>query len=360
MPFHPEDPFNDLPLLPPRADLETKAILKQCIAANKALAELKGVGDLIPNQAMLINAIPLQEAKLSSEIENILTTQDKLYRAAVQDSQNIDPHTKEILRYRTALRSATDQLAVGRISIELVERTCSLLRDEPVTVRDLETVYIADRQAGAVIYTPPVGRAVLRTKLQNLIDYLNSPSDTDPLIRMAVMHYQFEAIHPFTDGSGRTGRILNIAYLLQEKLINIPVLFLSRYILDNKLEYYSRLRGVTERMEWEALVLYLLRAVEETARLTTIRIHAIRALFEATLERARRDLPPSVYSKELIELVFSQPYRKIKFLVDAGIAKRQAASVYLQKLEELGIVEGERVGREIVYLNPSLIRILSE
>ncbi len=360
MPFHPEDAYNDLPLLPPERELESKAVLKQCIAANRALAELKGAGDLIPNPTMLINAIPLQEAKLSSEIENIVTTQDKLYKAALDESRQVDPSTKEVLRYRTALRRASERIKEGeRITISLMENICATIHDDDIGVRDRETVYIADRVAGSVIYTPPCGRALLMEELENLIDFIDAGTDLDPLVRMAVAHYQFEAIHPFTDGNGRTGRILNIVHLLQEKLLNLPVLYLSRFIIGNKGEYYRRLREVTESHDWEGYLLYMLRGVESTALLTTERIHAVRELLEETLEKCRHALPGNVYSKELIELIFVQPYCRINFLVDSGLAERKTASRYLRELQELGILESQKVGREVIYSHPALLRVLS-
>ncbi len=216
-----------------------------------------------------------------------------------------------------------------------------------------------DVGAGSVVYTPPRGRALIVSLLRNLETFLREPDELDPLIKMAVAHYQFEAIHPFVDGNGRTGRILNILVLLQAGLLDIPVLYLSRFIIQNKQEYYRLLREVTEDHNWEAWLLYMLTAVEETARWTTGRITAIRDLLEKTLEVCRRDLPAHVYSKELVELIFVQPYVKIGFLVDAGIAKRQTASVYLRELEKAGILQAERRGRQVIYKHQALVEILS-
>ena len=215
MSFDPNQPYNDLPLLPPPGDLETKHVLKKCVAANRALAELKGAGDLIPNQAMLINAIPLQEAKLSSEIENIVTTQDALFQAALDESRVTDPATKEVLRYRTALSRGFKAVQSKPFRLSLLEELCGVLRNEKVKFRAGDGVYIGNRAAKTVIYTPPAGAAVMRKKLNNLEEFLLGKDDLDPLVRMAVAHYQFEAIHPFTDGNGRTGRILNILFLIR-------------------------------------------------------------------------------------------------------------------------------------------------
>jgi len=358
MVYRNNEPYNDLPLLPPRAALETTRVMRRGITASRALAELKGAGNLIPNQAILINAIPLQEARLSSEIENIVTTQDALFRAAVEAPERADAQTREVLRYRSALRHGYDALRARRIDIDLIMEVCSVLRDGPAVLRDQEPILIEDVAAGSVVYTPPRGRARIVALLQNLVDFLAGTDGLDPLIRMAVAHYQFEAIHPFVDGNGRTGRILNLLILLQAELLEIPVLYLSRYIIRNKQEYYRRLRAVTEDADWEGWLLYMLVAVEETARWTTGRITAIRELFEATLARCREQLPPRVYSKELVELIFVQPYVRIQGVVDAGLAQRDTASDYLRELERIGVLQREKRGREVLYRHPALLEVL--
>lgn len=359
MTFVPNMPFNDLPVLPPPVDLETKAVLKKCISANRALAELKGAGDLIPNQAMLINAVPLQEAKLSSEIENIVTTNDRLFRAAVEEDREHDSQTKEVLQYRTALRYGYETLAERPLSINLFNEICGIILGQRVTVRKIPGTVLKNPDTQEVVYTPPVGEEVLVKKLANLERYLHEPNDLDPLIRLAVTHYQFEAIHPYHDGDGRTGRIINILYLVERGLLRIPVLYLSRCIIQNKAEYYRLLRAVTTHQEWEPWVLYMLDAVETTATWTTERIIAVRDLFEETCERCRTQLPSKIYSKELIELTFVQPYCKIAFVVEAGIAQRQTAARYLQALEEIGVLSSAKIGREKYYINPGLIDVLS-
>jgi Fic family protein len=339
-------------------DVESKSVLRQALAASRAVAELKGAGGLIPNQAILINAIPLQEAKLSSEIENIVTTQDDLFRAAL-DEHTATPQAKEVLRYRTALRQGYEAMETGPLSLDVLRTVCSTIRDEPTDFRSAdELVYIGDRTATRVTYTPPRGGAPLLAKLRNLESYLLATDGPDPLIRMAVAHYQFEAIHPFVDGNGRTGRILSILYLLHADLLEIPVLYLSRYVLRHKPTYYRLLRAVTENGDWEPWILFLLAGLEETAQWTTGRIRDIRDLFEDTVDRCRRKLP-KIYSKELIELIFELPYCKIAFVVDRGIAKRQTASEYLRELAGLGILAGERHGREVVYKHPALLELLA-
>jgi Fic family protein len=243
--------------------VETKAVLKQALRATRALAELKGAGGLIPDQAILINAIPLQEAQFSSEIENIVTTQDELFRAAGDEAAVTDPQTKEVLRYRTALRMGYEKLRGQALSLEMIREVCGTLRNETVDFRrDNEQVVIGNPLINRVTYTPPRGGAVLLKKLQNLESYLLAQDGPDPLIRMAVAHYQFEAIHPFTDGNGRTGRILNILYLLHARLLEIPVLYLSRFIIQGKSDYHQKLREVTEEGAWEPWVLYMLQGVE--------------------------------------------------------------------------------------------------
>jgi cell filamentation protein, protein adenylyltransferase len=359
MSFDPQQPYNDLPLLPPACELETKRVLKRCVAANKALAELKGAGDLIPNQAILINAIPLQEAKLSSEIENIVTTQDALFQAALDESRTADLATKEVLRYRTALRRGSEALQSAAFRLTLLEELCGILLAEKVVFRSDKSVYIGNASQRTITYTPPVGGRVMQEKLRNLEEFLLADDELDPLVRMAVVHYQFEAIHPFSDGNGRTGRILNILFLLHAGLLRIPVLYVSRHLIQHKAEYYRLLRGVTENAAWEDWLLFLLTGIEETAEWTTGRIVAIRDLFDETLARCRAKLPSKVYSKELVELIFTQPYCKIQLLVEAGIAKRQTASEYLQELEKLGVLKGEKQGREILYKNPALLKLLS-
>lgn len=330
MAFSPDKPFNDLPPLPPKGEMETKAVLKKAIFAGRALAELKGLGETIPNQAILVNSIILQEAKASSEIENIITTHDALFRAFTAKTSQIDPATKEVLRYREALwdafRSLEDRpLLTTNLFIGIVQT----IRDNMAGIRNTPGTKVANAATGEVVFTPPEGEDVIREKLKNLEDYIHAEDTIDPLIKLALIHYQFEAIHPFTDGNGRTGRILNILFLTSRGLLDLPVLYLSKYIIDWKSDYYHVLRRVTENQEWEPWILYMLDAVEQTALATKNKILAIRRLLVETIEFTKKNLPLRVYSKELIELLFHQPYTKGQFLVDAGIAKRQAAADYL-------------------------------
>jgi len=360
MSFDPEKPFNDLPLLPPKAEIETKTTLKKAISANKALAELKGMGDTIPNQAILVNSIILQEAKASSEIENIVTTHDALFRAFSAKSTQIDSATKEVLRYREALWDGFSSLKDRPfLTTNLFIRIVQTIRANKAGIRNTPGTKVANAATGEVVFTPPEGEAIIRQKLKNLEDYIHAEDEVDPLIKLALIHYQFETIHPFTDGNGRTGRIVNILYLTQKHLLDLPVLYLSKYIIDRKSDYYRLLRRVTEHEAWEPWILYILDAVEETAGHTKDKILAIRNLLTETLVHTKENLPSRVYSKDLIELLFHQPYTKTAFLVDNGIAERKTAADYLNELENIGILERQKVGRENLYLNRGLFEILS-
>ena len=354
-------PYNDLPLLPPSKNIETKAILKKAISAGRALAELKGLGETIPNQAILVNSIILQEAKASSEVENIITTHDALFRAFSAKTSKIDPATKEVLRYREALWLGFNALQEQPLlTTNLFIRIVQTIRGNQAGIRNTPGTKIANAATGAVVFTPPEGEALIREKLKNLEEYIHEEDGVDPLIKLALIHHQFEAIHPFTDGNGRTGRILNILYLLFKGLLDLPVLYLSKYIIEQKSDYYRHLRSVTQDGEWEAWILYMLEAVEKTALHTRDKILAIRDLMAETLQFAKENLPARVYSKDLIELLFHQPYTKVQFLVRAGIAERKTAADYLKALERIGTLQIYRMGKENLYLNKKLFDALSK
>ena len=357
MPFNRQQPYNDLPLLPPTTELETRAVLKQAISANRVLANLRGLAAKIPNQGLLINSIVLQEARLSSEIENIVTTNDELYRAAANGDGKTDPHTKEVLRYREALYFGFKALRERPLNSNLFIELVQLIKQVDIGIRAIPGTALKN-DLGEVIYTPPVGEAVIRDKLANLEQFIHADDGLDPLVKMAVMHYQFEAIHPFSDGNGRTGRILNLLFLVEQQLLDIPVLFLSRYIITHRQEYYAGLRGVTESQDWERWVLFMLKAVESTALQTFEQVNRILALMEEVRERVQREAE-NIYSKDLVETIFMQPYTKIAFLVEAGIAKRQTASRYLQTLAAMGVLREEQVGREKYYINDALFAELT-
>ncbi|MFA5120225.1 protein adenylyltransferase Fic [Zavarzinia sp.] len=357
-PPDPTQPYNDLPRLPPGTDLESKAVLKRCIGARAALAELKQAGTLLPNQAMLINTIPVLEAQASSEIENVVTTSDRLFRAIGQgDSTAVDPATKEALRYGSALRRGF--LAIARRPLSTVTATeiCAEIKGVEMEVRRVPGTQLRNDKTGEVVYTPPVGADLLRDLMANWEVFMHDPSDLDPLVRMAVLHYQFEAIHPFTDGNGRTGRILNLLFLVAEGLLELPVLYLSAAINRTRETYYRLLAGVTRAGEWAEWVLYMVGAVEEAALWTTAKIRDIHAQMELASEHIRLHRP-GIHSRELVEQIFIQPYCRIANLVEAGVARRQTASNYLNALTEIGVLVPKKVGREKLFIHPALLELL--
>ena len=358
--FRSDQPYNDLPLLPPQKDVETKRVLKRAIVANRSLAELKGLGKTIPNQTILINSLILQEAKASSEIENIITTNDALFKAFSAKNAQIDPATKEVLRYREAIWNGFDSLKQKpMLNTNLFVSLVQTIKKNKAGIRKTPGTTISNSNTGEIIYTPPEGENIIRDKLQNLENFIHAKDETDPLIKMAIIHYQFEAIHPFSDGNGRTGRIINILYLVLCGLLELPVLYISKAIIQNKQEYYSLLRQVTENETWEPWILFMLETIQNTAEFSRNQVIAIHDLMQETLEKAKRELPSRVFSKELIELLFNQPYCKGAFLVDAGIAKRQTAAEYLKELQNIGILKSQRVGKETLYLNWKLYDLLA-
>ena len=363
MHFSPDKPFNQLPDLPPKAELETARVLKATTRASRALAELKGRTHSIPNPNILLNTLALQEAKLSSEIENIFTTNDELYRALSADGNGADlsPQTKEVLHYRDALWHGMNVIRDRPfLSTNLAIEIVNIIKENNAGIRNLPGTKLQNPNTKDVIYTPPEGEDLLRRKLSNLEQFSNdSSSDLDPLVRIGVAHYQFEAIHPFFDGNGRTGRILIILQLIMNQLLEIPILFLSRFIIEHKAQYYRSLRAVTESGEWEDWLLYMLEAMEKTAHGTTEKINGIRDLLAETLDEAKRRLPKPVFSKELIELIFEQPYCKIRFVEKAGIAKRLTATKYLRELEKAGFVVPTKRGTELIFINHKLWRLLT-
>lgn len=356
--FDPKRPYNDLPDLPPAVDIESRSILKLCIDARAALAELKCTGALIPNQAVLINTIPLLEAQASSEIENIVTTSDALFRYAQLGDQTDDPATKEALRYRTALNQGFASLKERPLGTNTAVQVCSQLKNVEMHIRRVTGTALANAATGEVIYTPPEGEALLREKLASWERFIHDATDTDPLIRMAVAHYQFEAIHPFTDGNGRTGRVLNLLILVDQGLLELPVLYLSRYILRHRAEYYGALLAVTRDTAWEAWIAFMLNAVTETSRWTTAKIQAIQQLQTDAVLFVRTNAG-KIYSRELVDMLFVQPYCRIQNLVEAGIAKRQTASVYLKQLADIGMLREVKVGREKLFIHPNFIHLIT-
>lgn len=357
--FNAKEPYNDLPELPPAIDqIETTEILKRCITARVALAELKQAADLIPNSTVLVNALPLLEARASSEIENIVTTTDKLFEFADIAEDRADAATKEALRYRTALYEGTKMVRRGMLTTDMAIQICSTIKGMELDVRAEPGTTLKSRLSGEVIYTPPVGQKLLLSKLDNWAKFMRDSTDIDPLVRMAIQHYQFEAIHPFVDGNGRTGRILNILFIVEQGLLDSPILYLSRYIIQNKAAYYRLLQKVTHEQDWTSWILFILDGVEETCTWTTDKIKSIRELMEHTAEYVHSKLPKT-YTWELVEILFKQPYCRIGNLVDADIAKRQTASVYLKQLCDIGVLKEVKSGRETIFVHPKYIELLT-
>jgi Fic family protein len=353
----PACPYDGLPLLPPKLELETKAVLKQCITARAALAELKRAAELIPNQGVLINTLPLLEAQASSEIENIVTTADLLFSYRVTD-EHADPATKEALRYGSALREGFLSLKDRPLTTRTAEEICTRIKGAEMQIRRVPGTALVNDRTKETIYTPPVGEDLLRSLMGNLESFMHGHTELDPLVRMAVAHYQFEAIHPFTDGNGRTGRVINSLFLISENLLTLPILYLSRQIILKKDDYYRLLLDVTRHAAWEPWILYMLKAVEETSLWTTDKIVAIRILSNITIEHVRQKAP-KVYSRELVDLIFEQPYCRIQNVTEAGIAGRQAASRYLKQLVEIGVMKEIQVGREKIFIHPKLMTLLT-
>jgi Fic family protein len=354
--FDAEKPYNELPYLPPKPEkYESIDLWKQEGKARAAIAELKGTANIIPNQSILINAIILQESKDSSEVENIITTKDKLYQA-LSASKNIDSATKEVMYYREALHEGWKILDnQGFISINDIIEIQRILIKNDAGIRKTPGTKLVNDKTGKIMYSPPDDSEVINRLLKNMTEYLNS--DEDNLIKLGILHYQFESIHPFYDGNGRTGRILNILYLLLKNYLEIPILYLSSYIIKNKAEYYRLLREVTKEKKWDEWLLFILKGIENTAKETIVKIISIKNLLDEKIEYIKEKLP-KIYSKELVELLFENPYCKVEFLVNGLGIERKTASVYLHKLTEIELLELKKIGRENIFINKELMEIL--
>lgn len=363
-------PWNDLPDLPIHPDLyRTVDIMEQLGNTKSALGRLHGRSVAIPNQGILINSISLQEAKASSEIENIFTTDDELYQAYSEEGEdaNIKGAPKEVLRYREALWAGHQYLKKHEeFDLDYFIKVYQIVKQTNDGLRPPSAhIYIKQGgtgpNAGTAIYTPPRGKEILERKLKNLAEFVNDDKKhpVDPLIKMAIAHYQFEVIHPFRDGNGRAGRIFNINILTQKGLLDLPILFLSRYIIDHKNDYYSHLAGVTQRAMWERWILFMLKAVEVTANLTFDKINDILAAKEGIVETIALDT--KIRKPELlVQMIFTQPLTKVSHLTDAKIYAENTARNYLNELVDLGILEKRTISGHHYYLNLELYRILSE
>ena len=352
-------PYNDLPLLPPSADIETKKILRKTISAGRALAQLNGTLKNLPNPTLFLDTIYLQEAKASSEVENIITTNDELYKSLVADKKVENSATKEVLSYKEALWLGLEQLKEKPfITTNLCISIVQCIKQNTASIRVTPGTTLRNTK-GEVIYTPPSGEAVIREKLTNLEKFINEDNTIDPLIKMALMHYQFEAIHPFADGNGRTGRILLLLYLKLSGLLDTPAIYLSEYIIKNKADYYKSLRNVSEKNDWESYILYMLDMIEETANRGLGRLNKITTAIEKTAEEIKTKLP-KIYSKDLIEILFRLPYTKRQHLIDENLGNPKTVGNYLIALEENGFLKSVKVGKEKLYLNERLLKILEE
>ena len=355
--FDRDRPFNALPPLPPGVQVETPVVLKKAIAANRALAELKGTAERMPNQGLLIDSLILQEARASSEIENIVTTNDELYRAASDDRVAASAETKEVLRYRQALRTGFERMRERPLATNLFIEIAQTIKQAEFGIRRTPGTRIANPATGEIIYTPPEGEERIRGMLADLERFIHADDGFDALVKLALVHYQFEAIHPFPDGNGRTGRILNILFLVERGLLNVPVLYLSRHIIEHKSAYYEGLRRITEEAAWEPWLLFMMDAVEQTSVRTLAQITQILELMEQVRERVHREAP-GIYSKDLIEQVFRHPYCKIQFLEREGMGTRQTCAKYLRGLEQLGILVARKLGREVYFINEGLFDLV--
>jgi Fic family protein len=353
-----------LPPLPlsPSVALETPEVLRQLARSHRQLAELKGVVGTIPNESILIDTLALQEAKDSSEIENIVTTEDELFQGDAASAQFFSLAAKEVHSYAAALKLGFGRVREQRfLRLDDVLAIQATLLESRVGLRTLPGTVLRNQESGAVVYTPPQDGDEIVRLMGNFLEHFHSDDETaglDPLVRMAVLHHQFESIHPFYDGNGRTGRILNLLHLVLHGLLDLPVLYLSRYIVRNKTAYYHHLQTVRDTGEWAAWVLYILKAVEETSRQTIAQVHGIRELMHSTKHRLRTELP-RLYSQNLLNNLFLHPYTKIEFIErDLGVS-RPTAVRYLEQLTQASFVKKMKLGRTNFYVNEPLFKLLS-
>lgn len=349
-----------MPRLPLDLEIETVAIYKQLTKTHRALAELKGIAATIPNESILISTLSLQEAKDSSAIENIITTQDDLFRSDAASRAFVTIAAKEVHFYANALRCGFERVREERLlRVAQILEVQAILEENDAGFRRLPGTALKNDSTGEVVYTPP-GPNEIPGLMEDLERFINDDGvcDWDPLTKMAVLHHQFESIHPFYDGNGRTGRILNILYLVQQDLLRIPVLYLSRYINQNKADYYRLLQEVRDKNEWEDWILFVLAGVEETSLKTIVLVEQIKSLMQAMKHEMRSQLPSNIYSQDLLNNLFRHPYTKISFVMDELQVTRQTAAKYLDELVGLGMLEKRRISKENFYLNVGLYELL--
>ena len=340
-------------------NLKTEKILEQLTISSRALAELKGYANTIPNMHILINAVTINEAKDSSAIENIVTTHDDIYKVLTESGYK-EENAKEVVDYRNAIWSGYEQIKKdGFISTNTIVKIQGIIEHNNAGIRKLPGTELKNSLTGETIYTPPQNEKDIREYLKNLENFINSNDNIDPLIKMCLIHYQFESIHPFYDGNGRTGRILNILYLVLNNLIDSPILYLSKYINETKQEYYKLFKEVREKNNYEGWILYILKGVEITSKETIKLIEKVQNEMRTYKEEFISKLP-KIYSKKLLESLFYEVYTKISYVEKACSVTRITATSYLNKLEEVGLLESEKIGREKIYKNTRLIKLLSE
>ena len=356
-------PIYLIPELPPAIELETKPVLKALAKANRALAELKGRAATLPNQGILIDTLALQEAKASSEIENIVTTQDELFQADLQIDGPNSPAAKEVALYRDALKLGFDHLrqSDGLITNRTLIAMFQLLKGNAGGFRDTPGTALRNDATGEIVYVPPQDARDIAAQMTNLESFINLEQDPeiDPLIKMALIHHQFESIHPFPDGNGRIGRILNVLFLTRSSLLDIPILYLSRHITRTKADYYRLLQAVRTDGAWEDWILYMLAAVAETATTTLALLEGIRTQMASVKNRMRTELP-HLYSQDLLNNLFRHPYTRIEFVIKDIKVSRQTAAKYLDQLANAGFVNKRRAGRSNYYVNADLVRLFLE
>lgn len=350
-----------IPRLPPTVELETAPVLRALALAHRHLAELKGTATAIPNQSILIDTLALQEAKASSEIENIVTTQDELFQASLFPEGPGSAAAKEVAYYRDALRCGFDRLraAEGLLTNNAIIEMFQVLKRTTESFRSAPGTTLRNEAAGTLVYVPPQTADEIRYHMAQLENFMNDDamSSLDPLVKMALIHHQFESIHPFSDGNGRIGRIINVLYLVRTELLDTPILYLSRYITSHKSEYYRLLQAVRDQGTWEEWLLYMLDAVSATARQTLELIEGIRALM-ADYKKRLRELPRIRYSQDLLNNLFRHPYTRIEFVQrDLGVT-RQTAARYLDQLATAGFVDKHHAGRNNYYINAPLVGLL--
>ncbi|MGB4846412.1 MAG: Fic family protein [Saprospiraceae bacterium] len=353
--------MSPLAMLPP-GDLESKSVLRKAAVAHRYLAELKGVAASIPNQEILIDTLALQEARESSAIENIISTLSEVYQSNVQSNSYPNAAAKEIHAYVKALRKGFElvrqhDLLTNNYIIEIQ----SIIEENQAGFRKLPGTGLINERTGEVIYTPPQDYDTIVSMMENLQHFINDPQfyDADPLVKMAIIHHQFESIHPFYDGNGRTGRIINILYLIQQHLLDIPILYISRYIIRHKADYYRLLQDVREKNLWEEWILYMLDAVIETA---TDTIRVIKAMHEAMdlYRNILQTMAPKIYSQDLLYNLFRHPYTKIEYMMKDLSMSRNTIMRYLETLQKLDLLEKRKIGRDNYYLNKALLSLLIE